>query len=213
MQLPMSYVNQKVKSSFLPCVARVLFKCKTKDGNLFVCDCVEESFDDPGGKTALLEFVHLDHLQMNKARICNGKMTSKLLVSSSKSSAVMGIYEFCFWPPTLKVFSHQSKTTTRQRQDKCWTCAFLWWLSHQTCRTWCERHHRNAQVQHLSCRCLALVWKHHKTTQHLTQKIDAGSKITKCSLVGSLFLCKSKVKWMDHIVWIKHKNSSCATTF
>ena len=24
-------------------------------------------------------------------------------------------------------------------------------------RTWCERHHRNAQGQHLSCRCLALV--------------------------------------------------------
>ena len=39
------------------------------------------------------------------------------------------------------VFSHQSKTTTRP----------------QTCRTWCERHHRNAQVQHLSCRCLVVV--------------------------------------------------------
>ena len=25
------------------------------------------------------------------------------------------------------------------------------------CRTWCERHHRNAQVQHLSCRCLVVV--------------------------------------------------------
>ena len=51
--------------------------------------------------------------------------------------------------------------TRARRQDKCWTCAFLWCLSHQTCRTWCERHHRNAQVHHLSCRCLALVWKHH----------------------------------------------------
>ena len=30
-------------------------------------------------------------------------------------------------------------------------------LSHLVCWTWCERHHRNAQVQHLSCRCLALV--------------------------------------------------------
>ena len=29
----------------------------------------------------------------------------------------------------VMVFSHQSKTTTRQ-QDKCWTCAFLWCLSH-----------------------------------------------------------------------------------
>ena len=59
----------------------------------------------------------------------------------------------------LMVFSHQSKTTTRRRQDKCWTCAFLWCLSHQVCRTWCEteRLHRNAQVQHLSCRCLDLV--------------------------------------------------------
>ena len=54
------------------------------------------------------------------------------------------------------VFSHQSKTTTRQRQDKCWTCAFLWSLSHQVRQTWCERHHRNAQVQHLSC-CLVVV--------------------------------------------------------
>ena len=58
---------------------------------------------------------------------------------------------------SLMVFSHQSKTTTRQRQDKCWTCAFLWCLSHQVCRTWCERHHRNAQVQHLSCHCLVVV--------------------------------------------------------
>ena len=71
-----------------------------------------------------------------------------------------------YWVPlyliqTVMVFSHQSKTTTRQRQDKCWTCAFLWSLSHQVCRTWCERLHRNAQVQHLSCHCLALVWKHH----------------------------------------------------
>ena len=41
------------------------------------------------------------------------------------------------------------------RQDKSWTCAFLWCLSHQTCRTWCERHNRN--VQHLSCRCLVVV--------------------------------------------------------
>ena len=38
---------------------------------------------------------------------------------------------------SVMVFSHQSKTTT--------------------CQTWCERHHRNAQVKHLSCRCLALV--------------------------------------------------------
>ena len=44
---------------------------------------------------------------------------------------------------TPLVFSHQSKTTTGQ-QDKCSTCAFLRCLSHQTCR------------------CLALVWKHHK---------------------------------------------------
>ena len=40
---------------------------------------------------------------------------------------------------TVMVFSHQSKTTIRRRQDKCWTCAFLWCLSHQVCRTWCER--------------------------------------------------------------------------
>ena len=52
------------------------------------------------------------------------------------------------------VFSHQSKTTTRQRQDKCWTCHFL---SPQVRQTWCERHHRNVQVQHLSCRCLVVV--------------------------------------------------------
>ena len=57
-------------------------------------------------------------------------------------------------PPCLSEFSHQSKTTTRQRQDKCWTCAFLWCLSHQVWQTRCERHHRNAQVQHLSCPCL-----------------------------------------------------------
>ena len=57
----------------------------------------------------------------------------------------------------LMVLSHQSKTTTRQRQDKSWTCAFLLCLSHQVCRTWCERHNRNAQVQHLSCRCLVVV--------------------------------------------------------
>ena len=57
----------------------------------------------------------------------------------------------------IMVVSHQSKTTTRQRQDKCWTYAFLWCLSHQVCRTWCERHNRNAQVQHLSCRCLVVV--------------------------------------------------------
>ena len=55
------------------------------------------------------------------------------------------------------VLSHQSKTTTRQRQDKSWTCAFLLCLSHQVCRTWCERHNRNAQVQLLSCRCLVVV--------------------------------------------------------
>ena len=58
---------------------------------------------------------------------------------------------------------HDDKTMTRQRQDKCWTCAFLWCLSHRHCWTWWERHHRNAQVQHLSCRGLALVWKHHCT--------------------------------------------------
>ena len=68
-----------------------------------------------------------------------------------------------FTMKSVMVFSHQSKTTTRQRQDKSWTCAFLWCLSHQTCRTWCERHNRNAPVQLLSCRCLALVWKHHKS--------------------------------------------------
>ena len=67
-----------------------------------------------------------------------------------------------YWPmltkeKTIMVFSHQSKTTTRQRQDKCWTCAFLWCLSHQVRQTRCERHHRNAQVQHLSCRCLVVV--------------------------------------------------------
>ena len=62
---------------------------------------------------------------------------------------------FCHMAGVM-VFSHQSKTTTRQ--DKCWTCAFLWCLSHQTCRTWCERHHRNAQVQHLSCRLVVLLW-------------------------------------------------------
>ena len=61
----------------------------------------------------------------------------------------------------VMVFLHQSKKMTRQRQDTSWTCAFLWCLSHQICRTWCERHNRNAQVQHLSCPCLALVWKHH----------------------------------------------------
>ena len=48
-------------------------------------------------------------------------------------------------------------TRARQRQDKCWTCAFLWCLSHQVCRTWCERYHRNAQVQHLSYLALE-VW-------------------------------------------------------
>ena len=58
---------------------------------------------------------------------------------------------------TLMVLSHQSKTTTRQRQDKCWTCAFLLCLSHQVRQTWCERHNRNAQVQLLSCRCLVVV--------------------------------------------------------
>ena len=25
------------------------------------------------------------------------------------------------------------------------------------CRTWCERHNRNAQVQHVSCHCLVVV--------------------------------------------------------
>ena len=67
-------------------------------------------------------------------------------------------------------FSHQSKTTTTQQQDKCLTCAFLWSLSHQVRQTWCERYHMNAQVQHLSCRCLALVWKHHKTCYILYQQ-------------------------------------------
>ena len=57
----------------------------------------------------------------------------------------------------LMVLSHQSKTTTRQRQDKSWTCAFLLCLSHQVRQTWCERHNRNAQVQLLSCRCLVVV--------------------------------------------------------
>ena len=56
---------------------------------------------------------------------------------------------------SVMVFSHQSKTTTTQ-QDKSWTCEFLLCLSHQTCRTWCERHHRNVQVQLLSC-CLVVV--------------------------------------------------------
>ena len=48
-------------------------------------------------------------------------------------------------------------TRARQRQDKCWTCAFLLCLSHQVRQTWCERHNRNAQVQLLSCRCLVVV--------------------------------------------------------
>ena len=56
----------------------------------------------------------------------------------------------------LMVFSHQSKTTTRQRQYKWWTCAFLWCLSHQVRHVWCENYHRNVQVQHLSC-CLVLL--------------------------------------------------------
>ena len=30
-------------------------------------------------------------------------------------------------------------------------------IQNQTCRTWCDRHHRNAQVQHLSCRCIVIV--------------------------------------------------------
>ena len=33
-------------------------------------------------------------------------------------------------------------------------CLALVWKHHTT---WCERHHRNAQVQHLSCRCLVVV--------------------------------------------------------
>ena len=68
---------------------------------------------------------------------------------------------------TLMVCSHQIKTTTRQRQDKCWTCAFLWCLSHQVCRT-CHgvkgfifmECTGSTFVFLLSCRCLALVWKH-----------------------------------------------------
>ena len=57
-------------------------------------------------------------------------------------------------------------TRARQRQDKSWTCAFLWCLSHQVRHVWCERHHRNAQVQHLSCRCLVVVllWCENTTT-------------------------------------------------
>ena len=58
------------------------------------------------------------------------------------------------------VFSHQSKTTTRQRQDTCWTCAFLWCLSHLVCRTWCERHNRNALVVVLSsCSGVKTPWE------------------------------------------------------
>ena len=67
-------------------------------------------------------------------------------------------------------------TRARQRQDNKKTtrqmlnlCIPLWCLSHQTCRTWCERHHSGMHrfnicllvVFLLSCRCLALVWKHH----------------------------------------------------
>ena len=77
---------------------------------------------------------------------------------------------------TLMVLSHQRKTTTRQRQDKSWTCAFLLCLSHQVCRTWCERHNRNAQVQHLSRRCLALVWKHHDTSRSKFHDLFVNSK-------------------------------------
>ena len=69
--------------------------------------------------------------------------------------------------------SCQSKTTTRQRQDKCWTCAFLWYLSHQICRTWCERHNRNAQVQHLSC-CLVVVLLWCENTITVTTLVTAG---------------------------------------
>ena len=60
--------------------------------------------------------------------------------------------EWCFHTRAIQ----EDKDKTR-----CWTCAFLWCLSRQVRHVWCERHHSNAQVQHLSCRCLALVWKHH----------------------------------------------------
>ena len=45
------------------------------------------------------------------------------------------------------------KTTTRQMLNLCIP------MMHMICRNchWCERHHRNAQVQHLSCRCLVVV--------------------------------------------------------
>ena len=61
------------------------------------------------------------------------------------------------------MFSHQSNTTTRQ-QDKCWTCAFLWCLSHQGI-IGMHRFNICLVVLSLSCRCLALVWKHHQIYQ------------------------------------------------
>ena len=46
------------------------------------------------------------------------------------------------------------KTTTRQKLN-LWIPILC--LSHQICRTWCEKDNRNAQVQHLSCCCLVVV--------------------------------------------------------
>ena len=49
------------------------------------------------------------------------------------------------------------KTTARQMLNLCIPIMSFTAGPATTRQTCCERHHRNAQVQHLSCRCLALV--------------------------------------------------------
>ena len=81
---------------------------------------------------------------------------------ASEDNCPAGNYPRCNFPRPwfwltihvpVMVFSLQSKTTTRQWQDKRWTCACLWCLSHQVRHVW---HHRNAQVN--ICLVVVLLW-------------------------------------------------------
>ena len=82
-------------------------------------------------------------------------------------------------PPRSPVFSHQSKTRTRQWQDKCWIVHFYMmpFTPGLSDLVW-KASYRNAQVQHLSCRCLALGWKHHKSEYSLIIMWSGIDKVT-----------------------------------
>ena len=70
------------------------------------------------------------------------------------------------------------KTTTRQMLNLC--IPMMPFTPGLSCRcwTWCERHHRNAKVQHLSCRCLVnvLLWCEN-TIRGLLKTFNFGVKV------------------------------------